>query len=405
MNKPDFGNSLRPPLTTRLSRRQWLVGSLVSGITATSYPNATLARTKASTREFPADTASQIRQLMESAIQDGALCGAVVAIGNAAGTQFEEAFGFRQVEPTPVPMTCDTVFDLASLTKPIATGLTLMRALEEELLGLDDPIVKHLPEFNSRDKAAITVHQLLTHQAGLTPDNSLQDYLDGPEQAWNRICDLSLDYVPGTRFRYSDVGFIVLGKLVERLAQRSLDEQFHRVVAKPLGLTETTFRPGPDLVARAETTEKRDGNWIQGEVHDPRAHAMGGVAGHAGLFSTVRDLAILSRRLLTLDNQSQIVPFRAETLKIMTADYQVPEDGIRGLAWDKRTSFSSNRGDMMSDAAFGHGGFTGTSLWIDPELDCYVIFLGNRLHPDGKGSVNRLAGTIGTWAAEIARSR
>ncbi len=165
---------------------------------------------------------------------------------------------------------------------------------------------------------------------------------------------------------------------------------------EPLGMTDTGFVPDDERRRRAITTERRNGEWIRGEVHDPRAHALGGVAGHAGLFSTARDLARIAEALLGGGTREGVRVLAPETVELMTADRPVPGDQVRCLGWDKRSGFSSNRGESFTDRAFGHGGFTGTSFWVDPGCDRYVIFLGNRLHPDGRGNVNRLAGRIGT---------
>ncbi|MCH7990442.1 MAG: DUF1343 domain-containing protein, partial [Planctomycetes bacterium] len=167
---------------------------------------------------------------------------------------------------------------------------------------------------------------------------------------------------------------------------------------KPLGMTETGYLPGKPLRDRAATTQQRDGQWMKGVVHDPRAFRLGGIAGHAGLFSTAEDLAVYAQMMLNGGIYHNVRVFEESTVKLMTKAYAVPR-GLRGLGWDSRSGFSSNRGDFFSSRAFGHGGFTGTTLWIDPELDLFVIFLSNRVHPDGKGSINTLAGRIGTIAA------
>ena len=197
---------------------------------------------------------------------------------------------------------------------------------------------------------------------------------------------------------YSDVGFIVLGELVRRVSGEGLDRFAQQRIFQPLGMRETTFLPSEPLRARAAPTEKRDDHWMQGEVHDPRAHLLGGVAGHAGLFSSADDLALYAQMMLErgVGNGNQVLA--PPSVDTMTADYPV-STGIRGLGWDKRTGYSTNRGDGFSPQAFGHGGFTGTTLWIDPTLDLFVIFLSNRLHPDGQGSINPLAGRIGSIAA------
>lgn len=352
----------------------------------------------------PADVAMSASKLAEievavlESLEQGQMSGCVVAIGRHGKLIYLRAFGARQLEPAPVEMTTDTVFDLASLTKPVATATSVLRLVEEGKVELDQPVAAYLPEFGNRGKEAITVRHLLTHTGGLTPDNSLSDYADGAAKTWERIGALGLRAQPGAEFIYSDVGFIVLGQLVERVSGQRFDQFAQTQIFQPLAMSETRFLPDEPLRARAAPTEQRDGHWMRGEVHDPRAFAMGGVAGHAGLFSTAEDLALYAQMMLNRGELGGVRVLSAESVATMTADQAVP-GGIRGLGWDKRTGYSTNRGEGFSTHAFGHGGFTGTALWIDPGLELFVIFLGNRLHPDGKGSVNPLAGRIGTIAA------
>ncbi|MEM9353510.1 MAG: exo-beta-N-acetylmuramidase NamZ domain-containing protein [Planctomycetota bacterium] len=339
-----------------------------------------------------------VNPLVEESIGRGDIPGCVVTIGNSSGVYYQEAFGQRQIEPTPEPMTADTVFDLASLTKPVATATSVMRLVEQGSVRLRAPISAHLPEFGENGKGEITIEQLLTHQGGLIADNKLADYQDGPEKSWERICALGLKAEPGSRFIYTDVGFIVLGKLVEKVSGKPLNEFARDEVFAPLGMGETGFLPPQSLHARTAPTEFQDGAWLKGTVHDPRAALLGGVAGHAGLFSTAGDLGRYARAMLrTLHGQAAGPLSRAAAQEMIR-----PRDvagNWRGLGWDSASRYSSNRGELLSSRAFGHGGFTGTAMWIDPELDLYVIVLSNRLHPDGKGSVNDLAGRIGSIAA------
>jgi CubicO group peptidase (beta-lactamase class C family) len=274
-----------------------------------------------------------------------------------------------------------------------------MLLVERGKIDIAQPVSKYLPEFTGHEKQHITVEQLLVHTSGLTPDNALGDYERGVEESWKRICGLKLLSPPGERMRYSDIGFIVLGKLVERVSEQSLDTFATESLFKPLGMRETMYRLPDDLKARAAPTEKRDGRWIRGDVHDPRAWKLGGVAGHAGLFSTADDLARFAHMLAGRGRSSDVQIMQPDTFAQMIAPRKV-SGGLRGLGWDKRSGFSSNRGEGFSDEAIGHGGFTGTSFWVDPEQHLFVIFLSNRLHPDGEGAVNQLAGRIGTIAAQ-----
>ena len=340
-----------------------------------------------------------IDRVVAEGIADGEMPGCVVLVGRGDGVVWRRAYGNRAIEPTAEPMTLDTRFDLASLTKPLATALCVMKLAEEGRLDLHAPIADRLPAFAAHGKETITPAQLLTHTGGLIPDNALADYQDGPAAAWAAICDLKPTAAPGERFRYSDVGFLVLGKLVEQVAGAPLDQYAQTALYDPVGLKRTGFNPPAATRSTIAPTERRDGRWLRGEVHDPRAAALGGVAGHAGLFSTADDLATLARTLLNdgvAPNGTRLL--KAETVRTMTAPRPVP-GGRRTYGWDQDTVYSTNRGDLFGPAAYGHGGFTGTALWIDPDRDLFTVFLSNRLHPDGRGSVNRLIGRINTLAA------
>jgi uncharacterized protein YbbC (DUF1343 family)/CubicO group peptidase (beta-lactamase class C family) len=349
-------------------------------------------------------TLAQIDAVVDQGLRAKDMPGCVVAIGRQGKLVLRKAYGYRQVLPQRASMTTDTVFDMASLTKPIATATSVMLLIGQAKVRLEDPAAKHLPEFAQNGKQGITVLQLLTHQSGLVADNPLGDYRDGPERAWERIAALKPQAQPGAKFIYSDVNYIVLGELVKRVSGQRLDEFSREHIFGPLGMTETGFLPPEPLRRRAAPTEKRDGRWMCGEVHDPRAFLLGGVAGHAGLFSTASDLAVFAQMMLGRGQYGGVRVLAAETVDQMTESRRVP-GGLRGLGWDMRSGLSSNRGKGFSPRAFGHGGFTGTVLWIDPQYELFVIFLSNRLHPDGKGAVNPLAARIGTIAVEAIKAR
>ncbi len=344
-----------------------------------------------------AETEEQIDHAVTKAIDDGQMSGCVVLIGRQNGIVFEKAYGNRCVEPEKERMTTDTLFDMASLTKPLATATSVMILLERGQLRLQDKVAKFFPEFAAKGKQDVTVEELLVHSSGLLPDNSLSDYSDGWNSAKAKICELGVLTEPGTHFKYSDVNYILLGKIVEAVAGEPEDQFTKREIYNKLGMLESGYLPSKELQERAETTEKRDGKWLKGEVHDPRSAKLGGVAGHAGLFCTAEDLAIYSTMMLQHGKYAGKRFLSPSTIAEMTRARDIGGQR-RALGWDKQSGYSRNRSELMSDAAFGHGGFTGTSLWIDPQMDLYVIFLGDRLHPDGKGEVNDLAGRIGTMA-------
>jgi CubicO group peptidase (beta-lactamase class C family) len=240
----------------------------------------------------------RLDETVQQAIDRGELPGAVVLVLHDGKVVYRKAHGLRSKQPSAEPMTVDTVFDLASLTKPVATATSIMLLAERGKLRVADRVSQHWPEFGRHGKDRITVAQLLLHTGGLIADNPETDYRDDKGEALERICDLKLAAEPGARFTYSDVGYIVLGEAVERLAGCPLDEFARKNIFVPLGMRDTAFRPDDSLKKRCAPTEQREGRWMIGEVHDPRAYRLGGVAGHAGLFSTADDLAIYARMLL-----------------------------------------------------------------------------------------------------------
>ena len=344
-----------------------------------------------------------IDDAVAKAIAKGHMPGCVVLVGHQGGIVFLKAYGERQIEPTPEKMTIDTVFDLASLTKPIATATSVMLLVERGEVALGAPVAQYLPEFGQNGKEELTIEDLLTHRSGLIPDNPLGDYEHGEEEAWRRIWALEPQSEPGERFVYSDVNYLVLGKLVQEVTGKPLNEFAQETIYAPLGMTQTGFVPPEELRERSAPSEKRDDQWLKGVVHDPRSALLGGVAGHAGLFSTAEDLAVYAQMMLGKGYYCGASILSPQTVAEMTRPRSI--DGRkRALGWDVKTSYSTNRGDLLSPRAFGHGGFTGTAIWIDPELKLFVIFLSNRLHPDGEGSVNPLAGRIANIAAASLRT-
>ena len=264
-------------------------------------------------------------------------------------------------------MTRDTLFDMASLTKPVATATSVMILLERGKLRLNDRLGKLLPEFDNHGKGRITVEELLRHRAGLIADNALADYGDGPEAAWKKLADLELKSPPGSSYVYSDVGFLTLGRIVERVSGQGLDRFARENIFQPLGMADTGFLPAD--AGRAAPTEPDDGTMLRGTVHDPRARALGGVAGHAGLFGTADDLAVYAQTLLDgglAPNGHRLLGPR--TVRAMTDPGTTPAGQKRGLGWDIDTPHSAPRGALFGPGGYGHTGFTGTSLWVDPEI-------------------------------------
>jgi len=394
----------------------------------------------------------QIEKLVNADIADKKLPGAVVVVGHKGKIVYRKAFGNRSLVPRVEKMTVDTIFDVASLTKPVATATSIMILVEQGKLRLNDTIGKFITDIDDPEAKKVTIQQLLTHTSGYRPDFDLGEKWTGREGMLAALKKEKLRNPPGTRFVYSDIGFIVLGEIVERVYNKSgqspldyrLLEMFQTAFhGFPVDDILVTNEPGdPKLREYLEernamtaptesikgqnsylgSTFEGDGKLgemiLRGRVHDPTSYRMGGVAGHAGLFSTADDLARYCQMLLnggvapdwsgqrpagqkvsgTLTAPVRILS--AQTVAKMTSPVVVAEDGsTRGLGWDINTSFSSNRGELFPLGSFGHTGFTGTSIWIDRVSQTFVVFLSNRVHPDGKGDVTPLRAKVATVVA------
>ncbi len=364
-----------------------------------------------------AERLARMDGVIQQSIEKHELPGAVVFVARHGRVVWRKAYGARAVEPQREAMATNTIFDLASLTKIVATATSIMILVERGEVRLSDQIVKFIPELKGDGRDAITIEQLLTHTAGFAPDFDLKDRWSGYDEAMKRLYREPLRTQPGAHFVYSDINYIALGEVVHRVSGLTLDEFARRNIFVPLGMRDTGFRPDAKLTARIAPTEKRRGQmnylgdtganaglegdqWLRGQVHDPTSFRMGGVAGHAGLFSTADDLAIYCQMILNGGAYNGARILSPLSVATMTRPHAVNENGAaRGLGWDIATSFSSNRGDLFPLGSFGHTGFTGTSIWIDPASDSFVIFLSNRVHPDGKGDVGPLRGRVASIVA------
>ncbi|WP_420265919.1 exo-beta-N-acetylmuramidase NamZ domain-containing protein [Candidatus Magnetominusculus dajiuhuensis] len=341
-----------------------------------------------------------IKVIVDKAIQEGKIPGAVVIIGDHNGVVYKKAFGYRALLPEKELMTVDTIFDISSLTKVAATTIAVLQLVEQGKLRLEDPVYKYWPDFKANGKEAITVRQLLTHYSGLRPDLDNFPQWHGYNTALSMILKEKPGNIPGTNFVYSDINFIILGELVHRLSGAPLDVYCTDHIFKPLGMKDTAFNPSPSVYNRIAPTQFRKGKVMRGDVHDPMAYNMGGVAGHAGLFSTAEDLSIFAMAMLNMGAHNKVHILSPLMVAKMTSPQSpVNKTVLRGLGWDIDSPYSSNRGVLFPVGSYGHTGFTGTSLWIDPTSKMFVIVLTNHVHPDGKGDSLSLRAEISTIAA------
>ncbi|MFZ0962815.1 MAG: exo-beta-N-acetylmuramidase NamZ domain-containing protein [Terriglobia bacterium] len=344
-----------------------------------------------------------IAPLVERAIETKKIPGAVVLVGHEGQVVYRQAFGERSLVPVRRPMAVDTIFDLASMTKVIATTTAVMQLVEQGKIELSAPVSDYWPEFKENGKDLVTIRELMTHYSGLPPDLELKPEWTGYDTAMRMIVAAKLDVEPGTRYIYSDINFETLGEIVRRVSGEPLDVYCAEHIFKPLGMKDTLFTPPASLRHRIAPTQYEHGESgpiLWGVVHDPTSRYMGGVAGHAGLFSTADDISIFAQMLLNggVYNGARILsPLSIEK---MTEPQTPPNQMVlRGLGWDIDSPFASNRGELFEVGSFGHTGYTGTSLWIDPVTQTYVILLTNRVHPNNKGQVAGLRTAIATLVA------
>lgn len=395
---------------------------IVGPTAAPAFAKASARQAQQATRPARAEATDEdlrkldaIEPLVRQAIDDKKLPGAVVLVGRGDRVLYQKAIGNRAVVPAAEPMTLDTLFDLASLTKVVATTTSVMILLEEGRIRLSDRVASFIPGFERYGKGDITIRHLMTHVSGLRPDLDLADTWSGSDTA----IALAIEEVPadpaGARFVYSDINYFLLGDIVRRVSGLPLDQFAKKRIFDPLGMKDTMFLPPASLQGRIAPTEKcttlgwpcegPEMKMLRGTVHDPTARRMGGVAGHAGLFSTAADLSIFCRMLLNggVYRETRILS-PLTVAKMATPSTPGAERNVRGLGWDMDSSFSSNRGELFPLGSYGHTGFTGTSLWVDPTTDIFVVFLSNRVHPDGKGDVALLRARVATVAASIVNT-
>lgn len=359
-----------------------------------------LAPTSAISQEaaFQTEKLTEIDRTIEDAIATNKTPGAVFWL-ERGGNSYHRAYGRRSVVPTSESATEDTIYDLASLTKVLATTPSIMLLWERGLLQLDSPVQNYIPEFTGAGKDKITLRHLLTHTSGLRPGLGGGGW-SGRDKAIELACAETPLNPPGTVFRYSDINFIVLGEVVRRVSGVGLEQFAAREIYAPLGMKDTGFLPPASKRPRIAPTQWAGNTMLRGTVHDPTSRKMGGVAGHAGVFSTGADLARYARMMLNGGTLDGVRLFKPETVRLMTS-VQTPEtiEARRGLGWDIDSGYS-RRGDVFPRGSYGHTGWTGTALWIDPFSRTFWVFLCNRVHPDGQGNVLSLESHLGTLAAQ-----
>ena len=346
---------------------------------------------------------ARIDAVARQEIASGGFPGAVILVGHQGKIVYRKAFGFRSLVPQQQPMTENTIFDLASLTKVVATTPAIMQLVDAGLVNLDAPVGKYLPEFKCNGKSQITIKHLLTHTSGLRADVNPQCSWIGYEGA---ITAISMDHPvrpPGTSFNYSDANFITLAEVVHRVTKTPFDVYCQEKIYRPLGMRRTSFRPPGSwqtLIAPADY----QGNRLRwGEVSDPTANRMGGVAGNAGVFSTADDLAIFVQMLLNDGAFQGKRILSSKAVATMTKPYYIPGSSVqRGLGWDLESPYSKEHNAAFPKGSFGHTGYTGTSIWVDPHSQTFLIILTSRLHPDGRGNVKQLRARVASAVATVA---
>jgi uncharacterized protein YbbC (DUF1343 family)/CubicO group peptidase (beta-lactamase class C family) len=379
-------------------------GSRNSGV-APPQPQVAASRGARGVAGQSAAQLAAIAPAVQQAIREGRAPGAVIVIGHAGRIVYRRAFGDRALVPRRLPMRVDTIFDVASLTKVIVTATAVMQLVEQGKLRLEDPVTAYWPEFGSNGKSEITIRELMTHYSGLPPDLQLDPPWSGYGVAMKMIEQVSPIVPPGTRFIYSDINYETLAELVRRLSNQPLNVYAAEHIFRPLRMKDTRFLPAASLRNRIAPTQYENGSsgsMLWGVVHDRTARYMGGVAGHAGLFSTADDLAVFAQMLLNGGEYRGVRILSRPSIDKMTTPETPPgKMAVRGLGWDIDSPFSSNRGELFPVGSYGHTGFTGTSVWIDPFSETYVIILTNAVHPRGRGNVIALRSKIASIAAAV----
>lgn len=350
----------------------------LSPMKATPLPTTTPEKVGMSTSIL-----TTVDEIINSTIANKDTPGAVLLVAHKGKIVYKKAYGNRMLKPRVEKMTLDTIFDMASLTKPSATACGIMLLAQDGKLNVNDKVSKYIPEFAQNGKEDVTIANLLVHDSGLKAGGNYFGNQFGYLGVINNIASLSPTYPPGTKYVYSDLGYITLCEIIRRVSGKPENEFVAERIYKPLGMKDTGFLPPKNKLKRCAPTEFRDGKWLQGQVHDPTAFEMGGVAGHAGLFSTADDMAILCQMLLNGGEYNGVRIFTPESVRLMTNNQSPLADHPRGFGWGVGPHYAGQSGNV----GFGHTGWTGTYAAVDPVSQTIVIILRNRNHPDGKGDI------------------
>lgn len=377
-----------------------LIGWTILLYAITSAEGQELRTGKAGLVGMSAQRLARLDDVVEEAIVKGETPGAVLLVARKGKIVYKKAFGHRALVPQREAMTVDTIFDLASLTKVIVTATSIMILVEEGKISLSDLVATHLPDFAQYEKGSATISDLLVHYSGLRPDLDLDEPWMGYETALEKAYQEQLLAPPGERFIYSDINYLLLAEVVRRVSGKPIQDFSAERIFRPLGMTHTGFNLPLEWVARIAPTEVRDEKMLRGQVHDPTAFRMGGSAGHAGLFSTIDDTAIYAQMILNGGIYKGLRVLSPLTVLKMTTP-QSPGGRVewRGLGFDIQSRLSTTRGDLFPVGSFGHTGFTGTSIWIDPYTESFVVLFTNRLHAEGRGDVSSLRKKVASVVA------
>lgn len=323
----------------------------------------------------------KILKFLQNEIDHKHIPGAVISVSHKGRCLLREAVGYRAVHPEKTMIRENTIFDLASLTKVVAALPAVLKVLEEGLVRLDDPVAHYLPGFEQREKETVRIRHLLTHSSGLPAHRPYYNSFAGPDEYFQEIYQESLTFKPGTKVVYSDLGFMLLYKIVETVTETPFAEFVEEIIFAPLGMKDTQFNPTENLSRYAATEYDEElSDYKCGIVHDENAEALGGISGHAGLFSTISDLEKFALMIENNGSYQGNKILSAASLQTARKNFTPFAEEYRGLGWMVKSKALASCGDFFSDKSYGHTGFTGTSIWFDPEIDLHVILLTNRVH-------------------------